>query len=583
MDTLATPTTPARPWAVLTAKHLVSLLSSVLPTSLYSLAAFSLLSAGLYVYLYPFRLSRLPFRNLPGPEPGHWFWGHTQTLIAQQPNAMHTIWTNKYGPTIRYPIFLGLHRFLTIDPAALNYIFTHPESFEKPKETRGELTTMLGNGLLVAEGGDHKKQRKALSPCFSPAAIRGMIPAFYDKAYELNNKMMGLVEGSATEETSPTPPKDIDFVPGGKKIDVMSYLSKTALDIIGTCGFDYDFKALSEPSNELSDAYSNMFMAVMDVRVWDFVVDKIPIIRSIPTARSKVVASSKELTRSIGMSLLQEKKDIVMAAHGGDLEKKADIGKDLISILVKANMAAGLKPEQKLSDEEVLDQITTFMLAGNETTSTGLTWILYNLSQNPEVQERLRKEVQSVSEDRPSLDTLNTLPYMEAVVHESLRISPPASFTLREATQDIILPLANPVTGRDGKAMTEVALDKGTTIMIPVITINTSPSIWGPDAAKFNPARWLSPSEDSFKPSPVPGVWGNTMTFLGGNRNCIGVKFALAEIKVILFVLMRSFAFEELKSKPVITKKTGIVMRCSIEGEEEAGLQMPLMVRPVTN
>ncbi|ODN97340.1 hypothetical protein L198_03903 [Cryptococcus wingfieldii CBS 7118] len=573
MDTLAS---PAYPFA--TMPRLFILPSAL--TVLYSLVAVSLLSAGLYIYLYPFRLSRLSFRNLPGPEPGHWFWGHTQTLIAQQPNAMHTVWTNKYGPTICYPIFLGIQRFLTIDPSALNYILTHPESFEKPSETRGELTTMLGNGLLVAEGSDHKKQRKALGPSFSPAAIRGMIPAFYDKAYELNNKLMGLVEGADTEVASPTPAKDIDFVPGGRKIDVMSYLSKTALDIIGTCGFDYDFKALSEPSNELSDAYRNMFMAVMDVRVWDFIVSKIPIIRSIPTERSKVVAASKKLTRSIGMSS-PRKEDIVMGAHGGDLEKKADIGKDLISILVKANMAAGLKPEQRLSDEEVLDQITTFMLAGNETTSTGLTWILYNLSQNLDVQEKLRKEVQSVSEDRPSLDTLNTLPYMEAVVHESLRISPPASFTLREATQDAILPLANPVTGNDGKVMHEVAVDKGTSIFIPVITVNTSPSIWGDDAAKFIPERWLSSSKDGFQPGPVPGVWGNTLTFLGGGRNCIGYRFALAEIKVILFVLMRSLMFEELKSKPVISKKTGIVMRCSIEGEEEAGLQMPLMVRPV--
>ncbi|ODN76831.1 hypothetical protein, variant [Cryptococcus amylolentus CBS 6039] len=550
MDTLAS---PAYPFATMPRFFI---LPSVL-TVLYSLVAVSLLSAGLYIYLYPYRLFRLSFRNLPGPEPGHWFWGHTQTLIAQQPNAMHTVWTNKHGPTIRYPIFLGIQRFLTIDPSALNYILTHPESFEKPSETRGELTTMLGNGLLVAEGSDHKKQRKALGPSFSPAAIRGMIPAFYDKAYESNNKLMGLVEGADTEVASPTPAKDIDFVPGGKKIDVMSYLSKTALDIIGTCGFAYDFKALSEPSNELSDAYRNMFMAVMDVRVWDFIVSKIPIIRSFPTKRSKVVAASKKLTRSIGMSLLREKKDIVMGAHGGDLEKKADIGKDLISILVKANMAAGLKPEQRLSDEEVLDQITTFMLAGNETTSTGLTWILYNLSQNQDVQEKLRQEVQSVSEDRPSLDTLNTLPYMEAVVHESLRISPPASFTLREATQDAILPLANPVTGNDGKVMHEVAIDKGTSIFIPVITVNTSPSIWGDDAAKFIPERWLSSSKDGFQPGPVPGVWGNTLTFLGGGRNCIGYRFALAEIKVILFVLMRSLMFEELKSKPVISKKTG--------------------------
>lgn len=119
--------------------------------------------------------------------------------------------------------------------------------------------------------------------------------------------------------------------------------------------------------------------------------------------------------------IVEDKKREVMSAHSEGLEKREDIGNDLLSILsqsssfrfshtpqsnvqaVKANMASDVKPEQKLSDEEVLDQITTFMLAGNETSSTALTWILYSLTQHPECQERLREEVLAVADDRPSL------------------------------------------------------------------------------------------------------------------------------------------------------------------------------------
>lgn len=87
--------------------------------------------------------------------------------------------------------------------------------------------------------------------------------------------------------------------------------------------------------------------------------------------------------------------------------------------------------------------------------------------------------------------------------------------------------------------------------------MNTSPAIWGPDARIFNPNRHLKTSSNSFGGANmhVPGVWGNMLSFLGGARNCIGYKLALAEISTILFVLMRSFEFQELKSKPEVEKK----------------------------
>lgn len=90
-----------------------------------------------------------------------------------------------------------------------------------------------------------------------------------------------------------------------------------------------------------------------------------------------------------------------------------------------------------------------------------------------------------------------------------------------------------------------------------------SPEIWGPDPEKYNPDRFstlpqtLSSGEKGSVPvaNDVPGTWGNLLTFLGGARNCIGYKFALVEMKAILFVLMRNFKFEELASKPIVEKK----------------------------
>jgi len=85
------------------------------------------------------------------------------------------------------------------------------------------------------------------------------------------------------------------------------------------------------------------------------------------------------------------------------------------------------------------------------------------------------------------------------------------------------------------------------------LAVNQSPAIWGSDAEIYNPERYFSAGIEKTK--QMPGIWGNLLTFLGGTRNCIGYRFALAEIRAILFVLIRNFKFEELASKPEIEKK----------------------------
>lgn len=90
-------------------------------------------------------------------------------------------------------------------------------------------------------------------------------------------------------------------------------------------------------------------------------------------------------------------------------------------------MASDVPVSQKLSDAEVLAQVTTFMLAGYETSSTALTWTLHLLSENPAVQDKLREELQAVADDEPRMETLNELEYLDAVVRESLRVCAPVA------------------------------------------------------------------------------------------------------------------------------------------------------------
>ena len=174
--------------------------------------------------------------------------------------AMHALWAKEYGSTFRYSFLLNRQRFYTEDRTALNFILTHTEIFQKPGQTRQVLVDMLGNGVLTAEGHDHKRQRKVLNSSFSIPAVRGMVPIFFDKANELRDKLLALIEDESIE-ASPTPAKEEDKVVGGRKIDIMKFLGQATLDVIGVAGFNYDFKALSEPKNELAEAYREMLTA----------------------------------------------------------------------------------------------------------------------------------------------------------------------------------------------------------------------------------------------------------------------------------------------------------------------------------
>jgi len=206
-------------------------------------------------------------RGVIGPKSDHWLWGNFKTIFKAPTGEIHSKWLKQYGPTFRYAMLFGASRFYTIDTTAISYILGHSYSFTKPDQVKRTMINILGNGVLVAEGDDHKKQRKVLNSSFSPAAIREMVPIFFDKAYELRDKMITMVEDQ-TSLSSPSPVKEGLDLKGGKKIDVLRYLGQCTLDVIGLAGFDYDFASLSDDDNELAEAFRKMMSAGQGLTVF---------------------------------------------------------------------------------------------------------------------------------------------------------------------------------------------------------------------------------------------------------------------------------------------------------------------------
>ncbi len=211
---------------------------------------------------------------------------------------------------------------------------------------------------------------------------------------------------------------------------------------------------------------------------------------------------------------------------------------------VKSNLATDLRQDQRISDEDILHNVNTFMFAGSDTSSLSLTWALWLIAQHPSIQDRLRSELLSVQPTTSSANLtedeiqslyaiISDLPYLNNVVRESIRIIPPVHSSIRVATQDDEIPTSYPVHNPDGTISnrTSVPIPKGSFVHVAVEAFNLDKEFWGDDAWEFQcvvkhfsffcseyldrPDRW-----DNLPASAanLPGLFSNTLTFSAGPR-----------------------------------------------------------------
>jgi len=350
--------------------------------------------------------------------------------------------------------------------------------------------------------------------------------------------------------------------------------------LVQCAGFNYNMDVLNVEGkpNELHEAFEVMFQYLSSetINILEALKALIPAFRIIPDMRVNKTQAAQKVMKRIGMKLIADKKaEVLEAARAGEKGKLQS--RDLLTLLIKANMSDDVPENQRLSDEDVLAQVPTFLVAGHETTSNATTWCLFALAQAPEVQHKLREELLTVPTENPTMDELNELPYLDAVIRETMRVHAPVIGTQRIAGKDDVIPLQTPYTDVHGRVHDSIKVRKGSPVVIPILAMNRSSDLWGEDSYEFKPERWESLPEAV---QQIPGVWGNMMSFLGGARACIGYRFSLVEMKALIFTLVRTFEFEPAVPADEIVTKVVLVQRPYVRSEMEKGCQMPLLVKP---
>ncbi|ROW11489.1 hypothetical protein VMCG_01146 [Cytospora schulzeri] len=468
--------------------------------------------------LYPKFFS--PLIGLPEPKNPSWINGQYSKIQAL-PTGWPMINTVPNDGLIRYLGLLNQERVLVNSPKALaEVLVTKNYDFIKPGMVRFSMSRILGVGVLLAEGEEHKFQRKNLMPAFAFRHVKDLYPVFWEKAREGVEAMTGQIladpsedpENAATEKSS-----------GGKTavLEIGAWASRITLDIIGVAGLGRDFGAIADPTNELFRTYNYLFRPSAQARFLSLLSFVLPmwLVARLPVRRNEDIQEAAKIVRNVCFDLIREKKE--------KLARKELTDVDILSVALESG---------GFTEDNLVDQLMTFLAAGHETTASSMTWAIYMLCRYPDVQAKLRMEVR---ERLPPIDggatissmDIDHMPYLNAVCSEVLRYFSPVPMTMREAAVDTTI---------QGQR-----IPKGTRIIMAPAVTNKDVQQWGPDAAEFNPDRWL-PKYEGDKSAASGGAGSNYsfLTFLHGPRSCIGMGFARAEFACLLAAWVGRMEFE---------------------------------------
>ncbi|BAY43580.1 cytochrome P450 family protein [Scytonema sp. HK-05] len=206
------------------------------------------------------------------------------------------------------------------------------------------------------------------------------------------------------------------------------------------------------------------------------------------------------------------------------------LGEDILSLLLSVRDEAG----QPMTDIELRDELMTMLFAGHETTATALAWALYWVHYIPEVREKLLQELNSINVANADPMEISRLPYLNAVCSETLRIYPVVFFALPR-----ILQAPMQLMGYD--------LPKGMLISPCIYLTHHRPDIY-PEPKQFKPERFL---ERQFYPYEY-------LPFGGGNRRCLGLAFAMFEMKLVLATVLSDYSLELAERRPLLPVRRGI-------------------------
>ncbi|XP_049938553.1 cytochrome P450 4C1-like isoform X1 [Schistocerca serialis cubense] len=407
----------------------------------------------------------------------------------------------KFGPIFR--LWLGPYPVVQISkPEYMEKVLSSSEIIDK-SHFYVFLYPWLGQGLLTSTGSKWHMHRKMITPAFHFRILDNFVEIFAENGEILVEKLKPQADGKA--------------------FDIYPFITRCALDIICETAMGTSVNA----QNQTQSAYVNAVTRISELTVerminpWmqsDFIFER--------TSSAKEYYDQLKILHGFTKKVIAERKSArktsefqVKAPQDDDLGRKRRVA--FLDLLLDAS-----EDGQKLDDQELQEEVDTFMFEGHDTTSVAMSWVLVLLGHHPDIQEKIFAEQDDIFQDnpnrRPTTHDLNNMKYLEMVIKEALRLYPSVPGVSRRVTKEI------EVGG--------YTVPEGCTILLNIRQTHRDPDQW-PNPERFDP--------DNFLPDRMQGRHPYAyVPFSAGPRNCIGQKFAILEEKSVLSYVLRNFRVE---------------------------------------
>ncbi|KAG2179111.1 hypothetical protein INT43_001961 [Umbelopsis isabellina] len=357
----------------------------------------------------------------------------------------------------------------------------------------------------------HKTRRRVVSPAFAIRYLATMEPLMHEKMQIMVDKVTKTIELANANGTKYA------------EMDLWKLLQHLTLDIIGSTAFGTDFNMIKTGSHPLPDRINSR------LKYSSFLIMFPMISRHIPKHMDPYLVSF--MTKVI--------------------EERITSGKrrqDILQILIDTQKAESV--EDRLAIAEMINEVIIYLVAGSETSSNTIGFTIVELLKHPEAMAKLRQEIDDLEfEDEKTLfqhSQLKALPYLNAVISETMRLYPVATAGLQRKTYtDITLA---------GK----LAVPENTTFVCNMFASQTHPDYWHV-ADKFLPERWL----DSAYPEPTLDAY---YPFSAGSRGCIGKNFAYQEMRLCIATIFKYFDIKPISLSMEKVKDTRQYVTLTIRG-----------------
>ena len=384
------------------------------------------------------------------------------------------------------------------DPQAIEKVFTaDPSVFDIGAEPSAPVRAFLGdNSFSVIQGAKHQNQRKLLMPPFHGNRIK----SYGQSMIEITNEVISKWQV-------------------GQTVSIHESTTEIALRIILRTIFGLDEGEKYDRLREILLDWLEIFTST-----WSTMFLFIP-------------GLQKDLGSFTPWAKFVRQKQIILEILQTEIDRRrADpdtLGEDILSLLLTASDESG----QKMNDDEVRDQLVTILYAGHESTASTLAWAFYWIYSLPEVRGKLKAELDTLDKNA-DLITINKLPYLNAVISETLRMNP-----------------VEAIVGRQLKEPFELGgyeFPPGTSLFPSIYLTHQREDLY-PEPKKFKPERFLERQFSRYEFIP----------FGGGHRRCLGDAFAVFEMKLILATILSQVELELRARRPPKSVRRGLTFTIS--------------------